>query len=92
MEEIEPQFPIGTPVPWNEVAKFLPEGSDITTNPPTYGASPRDAGNDWIVLRYADVLLMHAEAILAGGTETTSGAAIDSYMEVRVRAGFDPVD
>ena len=74
---------------WNEVTKFLPEGSDITTNPPTYGPSPRDAGNDWIVLRYADVLLMHAEAILAGGTETTNGAAIDSYMKVRVRAGFD---
>jgi hypothetical protein len=76
---------------WTEVAKFLPEGSDITTSPPTYGSSPRDAGNDWIVLRYADVLLMHAEAILAGGTETTNSAAIDSYMEVRVRAGFDPV-
>lgn len=76
---------------WHEVAKFLPGGSDITTTPPSYGSSPRDAGNDWIVLRYADVLLMHAEAILAGGTETTSSAAIDSYMEVRVRAGFDPV-
>ena len=76
---------------WNEVAKFLPEGSDITTTPPTYGPSPRDAGNDWIVLRYADVLLMHAEAILAGATETTNAAAIDSYMKVRERAGFDPV-
>ncbi len=73
-----------------EVAKFLPEESDITANPPTYGPSPRDAGNDWIVLRYADVLLMHAEAILAGGVETTNSSAIDSYMEVRVRAGFDP--
>lgn len=73
----------------NEVTKFLPEGSDITTSPPTYGASPRDAGNDWIVLRYADVLLMHAEAILAGGVETSNAAAIDSYMAVKVRAGFD---
>lgn len=75
----------------NEVIKFLPEGSDITTSPPTYGSSARDAGNDYIAIRYADVLLMHAEAILAGGTETTSAQAIDSYMEVRVRAGFDPV-
>lgn len=74
---------------WTEVIKFLPEGTDITASPPTYGPSPRDAGNDWIVLRYADVLLMHAEAILAGGTETTNSAAIDSYMEVKVRAGFD---
>ncbi|MGB4961183.1 MAG: RagB/SusD family nutrient uptake outer membrane protein, partial [Saprospiraceae bacterium] len=75
----------------NEVAKFLPEGSNITTSPPTYGANARNAGNDWIVLRYADVLLMHAEAILAGGAETTSSAAIDSYMKVRVRAGFNAV-
>lgn len=76
---------------WIEVAKFLPEGSDITVSPPTYGSSPRDAGNDIIVLRYADVLLMHAESILAGGTSTNDGAAIDSYMAVRERAGFDPV-
>ncbi|MFY0593553.1 RagB/SusD family nutrient uptake outer membrane protein [Roseivirga sp.] len=75
----------------NEVAKFLPVGSDITTSPPSYGPNARDAGNDWIVLRYADVLLMHAEAILAGGTETTNAAAINSYMAVRERAGFDAV-
>lgn len=75
----------------NEVAKFLPEGSDVTANPPTYGLNARDAGNDWIVLRYADVLLMHAEAVLAGQDATTSGEAIDSYMAVRVRAGFDAV-
>ena len=73
---------------WNEVTKFLPVGSDISGTPATYGSSPRDAGNDAIILRYADVLLMHAEAILAGGTETTSSAAIDSYMAVRMRAGL----
>jgi len=38
----------------------------------------------------ADVLLLHAEAILAGGGQTSSGAAIESYMAVRTRAGFDP--
>lgn len=79
---------------WNagrflEVTKFLPEGSDITAVPPTYGPSPRDAGNDAIILRYADVLLMHAEAILAGRAETSDGTAIDSYNTVRQRAGFD---
>ncbi|TCI85694.1 RagB/SusD family nutrient uptake outer membrane protein [Tenacibaculum sp. M341] len=73
----------------NEVIKFLPEGSDITV--PSYGATPRDAGNDWIILRYADVLLMHVEAIMAGASGTSTGSAIDSYMEVRVRAGFDPI-
>jgi len=79
---------------WNagrflEVAKFLPEGSDITTVPATYGPSPRDAGNDVIILRYADVLLMHAEAILAGRPETADAAAVDSYNAVRQRAGFE---
>ncbi len=76
---------------WIEVAKFLPGGSDITTSPPTYGDFPRNAGNDVIVLRYADVLLMHAEAIMAGAPSTSDGSAIASYMEVKVRAGFDPV-
>jgi len=77
---------------WTEITKFLPEGSDVSVFPPTYGSSPGNAGNDVIALRYADVLLMHAEAILAGGTETTDGSAIGSYMMVRERAGFDPVD
>ncbi|WP_036156391.1 RagB/SusD family nutrient uptake outer membrane protein [Maribacter forsetii] len=72
----------------NEVIKFLPEGSDITTTPPSYGASARDAGNDYIALRYADVLLMHVEAIMAGGASTTSSAAIASFQAVRDRAGL----
>ncbi len=75
-----------------EVTKYLPEGSDVSTFPPTYGQSPGNAGNDVIILRYADVLLMHAEAIMAGGAQTSDGSAIDSYMKVRERAGFDPVD
>lgn len=80
------------PIPENaEVIKFLPEGSDISdTNNPSYGSSPGDAGNDWIVLRYSDILLLHAEALMAGG-DTTNNAAIDSYMAIRVRAGFDAV-
>lgn len=78
------------PVPEDaEVIKFLPDGYDISdTNLPTYGGAPSLAGNDWIILRYSDVLLMHAEAIMAGG-DTADGNAINSYMEVRVRAGFD---
>ena len=34
---------------------------------------------------------MHAEAAMAGGGQTSDGAAIGSYMQVRERAGFDPV-
>ena len=74
-----------------EIIKFLPDGSDISdTNLPTYGDQPGNAGNDWIILRYSDVLLMHAEAIMQGNDTNDSGA-IDSYMKVRVRAGFDAV-
>lgn len=80
------------PVPeFAEVIKFLPDGSDISdTNLPTYGSAPANSGNDWIILRYADVLLMHAEAIMQG-SDTADSNAIDSFMEVRVRAGFDPI-
>ncbi len=76
---------------YTEVTKYLPEGSDVSVFPPTYGGSPGDAGNDLIILRYADVLLMHAESILAGGGQTSESAAIDSYMKVKERAGFDPI-
>lgn len=41
-----------------------------------------------IILRYSDILLMHAEAILAGGTSTTGATALSAYNAVRVRAGL----
>lgn len=70
----------------SEVAKFLPEGSNVTTVPPTYGSNPQNAGNDWIVLRYADVLLMHVEATIAGGTATSDPAALASFNKIKDRA------
>jgi len=75
-----------------QVTKYLPNGEVGEL----YGGSdyvqPQLAGNDWIVLRYADVLLMHVEAILAGGQETTVSAALNSFQQVRNRAGLtDPV-
>ncbi|MET1260603.1 RagB/SusD family nutrient uptake outer membrane protein [Flagellimonas sp. DF-77] len=69
-----------------EVIKFLPDGSDITTSPPTYGDNARNAGNDYIALRYADVLLMHVEAAIGSGTSTTDAAALQSFQMVRDRA------
>lgn len=45
-----------------------------------------DAENDWIVLRFADVLLMHAEAL---GNSTT---AISRINQVRTRAKLAPLD
>ncbi|MEO1099916.1 MAG: RagB/SusD family nutrient uptake outer membrane protein, partial [Bacteroidota bacterium] len=56
-----------------------------STNNPT---GPLQSGNDWIVLRYADVLLMYVEAVLAGGSVTNNATAISYYDAVRSRAGF----
>ena len=44
--------------------------------------------NNWIVLRYADVLLMYAEAVNEGGA-ATSGTAEAALKLVRTRAGID---
>ena len=74
-----------------QVVKYLPNGDSNLGIEPT-SSDPQKAGNDWIVLRYADVLLMHVEAIMAGGPETSSSSAINSFMQVRNRAGItDPV-
>lgn len=45
--------------------------------------------NDWIVLRYADVLLLYAEAILAGDDSTTDLRALAAFNQVRLRAGLE---
>ena len=70
-----------------QTVKFLPivdENVGVTSAP----ANPRIAGNDWIVTRYADVLLLHVESILAGGMSTTAPAALESFQAVRDRAGL----
>jgi hypothetical protein len=54
----------------------------------TNSANARLCGNDWIVLRFADVLLMHAECLLEGGLNTASVEAIKSYNKVRNRVGL----
>lgn len=74
-----------------QVVKYLPDGDASLGIAPT-SVNPTSAGNDWIVLRYADVLLMHVEAIMAGASFTTNSQAIASFQKVRNRAGLtDPV-
>ncbi|MCM4155491.1 RagB/SusD family nutrient uptake outer membrane protein [Gramella sp. AN32] len=74
-----------------QVVKYLPNGDESLGIEPT-ASNPELAGNDWIVIRYADVLLLHVEAILAGGQETSASAALNSFQKVRDRAGLtDPV-
>src|SRR5690606_6659935 len=45
-----------------------------------------NAGNDVVVFRLADVLLMKAEAILRGATNGTTAEALDAANIVRKRA------
>jgi len=76
---------------FNQVVKYLPDG-DASLGIEAVSSNPVLAGNDWIVLRYADVLLMHVEAIMGGGPNTVDNAAIASFQAVRDRAGLtDPV-
>ena len=75
----------------NEVAKFFPDGFDVNDN---YGPNARNAGNDYIAIRFADVLLMHVEAIMGGGPLTTStndAGALSSFQKIRNRAGLTDV-
>ena len=77
-----------------QCAKYFPDGDDGGTSNPhvfTSSANPRLAGNDWIVLRYADVLLMHVEAIMGGADQTNVGVALASFQEVRDRAGLTDI-
>jgi hypothetical protein len=46
--------------------------------------------NDWPVLRFADVLLMYAEAVNEGGT-ASAGTKEAALNQVRQRAGLLPV-
>ncbi len=71
-----------------QVTKYLPDGADGGDNGKTFSFDARLAGNDWVVLRYADVLLMHVEAIIGSGQETNATTAINSFQLIRDRAGL----
>lgn len=46
--------------------------------------------NDYVLLRYADVLLMKAEAILRGGTDPQGQSALEIVNELRTIRGAGP--
>lgn len=72
----------------NQVVKYLPNGEDGGADGKTFVSDATLSGNDWIVLRYSDVLLMHVESIIGAGASTGSQAALDSYETVRTRSGL----
>ena len=51
---------------------------------------PRAHGVNWRYIRYADVLLMYAEAVVNGGTQGSISAA-DAFNQVRTRANMSTV-
>lgn len=68
----------GTEVMHNYITKYL-------STPAAY----LDADVNWIVLRYADVLLMYAEALNEQGY-VADGLAFSYLNQVRIRAGLPP--
>ena len=74
----------------NQVVKYLPDG-DTNLGIDPVSVDPTSAGNDWIVIRYADVLLMHVEAAMAGAASTADPGALVSFQAVRDRAGITDV-
>lgn len=56
-------------------------------------ASTTQYGNDQILLRYADVLLMYAEALNEVGYDSSADSpALQALNEVHTRAGLDPLN
>ncbi|SNR73724.1 Starch-binding associating with outer membrane [Lutibacter agarilyticus] len=69
----------------NQVAKYIPNGDANLGIEPTSG-DPTLAGNDWIIMRYADVLLMYVEATMGTATETSDASALIAFNKIRARA------
>lgn len=64
----------------------------ILNNIPGSDIDPNYTSINFPILRYSDVLLMHAEAIIGGrfGTADANDAAVNSLNIVRERAGLPP--
>lgn len=66
-------------------SKMLPWKSDIYDHPVSYSADRRLKAN-WPGMRYAEVLLLYAEACIQSGSKTAEG--LNALNEVRRRAGL----
>lgn len=77
---------------WNIVSGTSPNGAGFYLR--KYRDSKRTAANsartNWLITRYADVLLMQSEAINA--INSGDDAKFDGINAVRVRAGLSPLD
>lgn len=48
-----------------------------------------NTGINFMMMRYSDVLLIYAEAVLAGGSSTSDAGALTAFNSVRTRAGLE---
>jgi starch-binding outer membrane protein, SusD/RagB family len=60
----------------------------IGSNVEFAGTCPQQTGQNTCMLRFAEIYLIHAEAILAGGASTSASDALASFNKVRARAGL----
>lgn len=75
-----------------EQGKITDANYTILNNTPGSDKDPNFTSINFPVLRYSDVLLMHAEAIIGGrfGSAAANDAALNDLNTVRERAGLDP--
>ncbi|MBB3701289.1 RagB/SusD family nutrient uptake outer membrane protein [Flammeovirga yaeyamensis] len=52
----------------------------------------RLAGNDYVLIRYTDVLLLYVEAVIGDNFQTNDAVALDYFNQVRARAGLDALE
>lgn len=72
---------------------FKPEGALLVPSKffDTQSSSTNDYGNDYILLRYADVILMKAEALNEEGYQP-DGEAFTFLNQIRTRAGLETLN
>ncbi|MBC9798026.1 RagB/SusD family nutrient uptake outer membrane protein [Sinomicrobium weinanense] len=75
-----------------EEEKITDAGYTILNNTPGSDTDPNFTSINFPVLRYSDVLLMHAEAVIGGrfGTAAANDAALNDLNTVRERVGLEP--
>ena len=66
----------------------------ILNDTPGSATDPNYTSINFPILRYSDILLMHAEAVIGGrnGTANANASALNSLNIVRERAGLDPYE
>ena len=74
----------------NPRAKFSSGKHYLPSNQLTPGRTDYGTNKNFICIRYAEILLMHAEALTQGATSSAM-TADDAVNEVRDRAGLSPI-